>query len=89
MKRIIKKFNAVEQRHLDLIEAAYPEGFGEEHLVSVPTHDGRWLQCLEVRTEDTIYLFRIDAEMLEILEEGLDIEVDVDLGEDVGEEDED
>jgi DNA-directed RNA polymerase subunit delta len=83
MKRIIKKFDSVEQRHLDLIETAFPGGFGEEHLVSVPTHDGRWLRCLEVRTEDTVYLFRIDAEMLEVLEEGLDIDVDVQVEEDL------
>ena len=86
MKRIIKKFDSVEQRHLDLIEAAFPGGFGEEHLVSVPTHDGRWLRCLEVRTEDTVYLFRIDAEMLEVLEEGLDIDVDVELEDDLNAE---
>lgn len=86
MKRIIKKFDSVEQRHLDLIGAAFPEGFGEEHLVSVPTHDGRWLRCLEVGTEDTVYLFRIEAEMLEVLEEGLDIDVDVELEDDLGAE---
>lgn len=86
MKRIIKKFDSVEQRHLDLIGAAFPEGFGEEHLFSVPTHDGRWLRCLEVKTEDTVYLFRIDAEMLEVLEEGLDIDVDVELEDDLNAE---
>ncbi len=54
--------------------------------MSVPTHDGRWLRCLEVRTEDTVYLFRIDAEMLEVLEEGLDIDMDVEPEDDLNAE---
>jgi hypothetical protein len=41
------------------------------------------LRCLEVRTEDTLYLFRIDAGMVELIEEELGLELgDVELPED-------
>ena len=40
----------------------------------------------EVRTDDTVYLFRIDAEMLEVLEEGLDIDMDVEPEDDLNAE---
>ena len=54
--------------------------------MSVPTHDGRWLRCLEVRTEDTVYLFRINAELLEVLEDRLDIDMDVEPEDDLNAE---
>lgn len=83
MKRVIKNYTNVEPRHIALIAAAYPEGFGDDDLqvLSMPT--GKYLRALEVRTEDTIYLFRIDEEMLEVLEEATDdnFEMDVDTEE--------
>jgi DNA-directed RNA polymerase subunit delta len=83
MKRIIKRFDVVTSVHLDLISQAYPEGFSDEDLVSMHTVHGERLRCLEVRTEDTLYLFRIDAGMVELIEEELGLELgDVELPED-------
>ncbi len=46
--------------------------------------NGKFLRCLEVRTLDTVYLFKIDEEMVEILEEATDSEFDIDIdGEEV------
>ena len=44
--------------------------------------NGKYLRALEVKTEDTIYLFRIDDEMIEVLEDATDdnFEVAVDSG---------
>lgn len=72
MKRIIKSYNNVEARHLDLIGEAYPEGFSDDDLQSLNLADGRIIRCLEIRSEDIIYLFRIDRAMLEVLEENMD-----------------
>lgn len=80
MKRIIKRYDSITQVHLDLIAEAFPEGFSDEDLVSMSATDGRRFSCLEVRTEDTIYLFRMDSAMIELLEEELDVDVDVDAG---------
>ena len=87
MKRVIKNYNTIEAHHISLIEEAFPLGINQEDIVSLRMPDGKYLSCLEVKTEDTIYLFRMDDGMIQILEEetgdnfsidGDDLEVDED-----------
>ena len=80
MKRVIKNYTNIESKHIALIAKAYPEGFGDEDLQVLSMPNGKYLRALEVTTEDTIYLFRIDDEMLEVLEDATDdaFELDVD-----------
>ena len=80
MKRVIKNYTNIEAKHIALIAKAYPEGFGDEDLQVLSMPNGKYLRALEVTTEDTIYLFRIDDEMLEVLEDATDdaFELDVD-----------
>ena len=63
MKRVIKDYNNITDEHAALIQAAYPNGFENEHLVSFTTPKGAFIKALEIRTEDTIYLFKIDKNM--------------------------
>ena len=72
MKRVIKDYNSITDEHAALIEAAYPNGFENEHLVSFTTPKGAFIKALEIRTEDTIYLFKIDKNMKVDEEEGND-----------------
>lgn len=77
MKRIIKSYNNVQDHHLALIAEAFPEGFSDEDLQSMNLADGRIMRCLEIRTEEVIYLFRIDKGMIEMLEENMDESFDL------------
>ena len=63
MKRVIKDYNSITPEQAALIEEAYPNGFENEHLVSFTTPKGEYIKALEIRTEDTIYLFKIDKNM--------------------------
>ena len=63
MKRVIKDYNNITDEHAALIQDAYPNGFENEHLVSFTTPKGAFIKALEIRTEDTIYLFKIDKNM--------------------------
>jgi len=72
MTGIIKNYNNVEEHHLKLIAEAFPEGFSDEDLQSMTLADGRLMRCLEIRTDEVLYLFRIDRAMLEVLEEGME-----------------
>jgi hypothetical protein len=63
MKRVIKDYNNITDEHAALIQAAYPKGFENEHLISFTTPKGAFIKALEIRTEDTIYLFKIDKNM--------------------------
>jgi DNA-directed RNA polymerase subunit delta len=72
MKRVIKDYNSITDEHAALIEAAYPNGFENDNLVSFTTPKGAFIKALEIRTEDTIYLFKIDKNMKVDEEEGND-----------------
>ena len=63
IKRVIKDYNTLTQEHIDLINEHYPNGFENENLVSFVTPKGQFIKALEVRTNDTIYLFKIDKNM--------------------------
>jgi DNA-directed RNA polymerase subunit delta len=63
LKRIIKDYKTLGQEHIDLINEHYPNGFENDNLISFVTPKGQFIKALEIRTEDTIYLFKIDKNM--------------------------
>ena len=63
LKRIIKDYKTIGQEHIDLINEHYPNGFENDNLISFVTPKGQFIKALEIRTEDTIYLFKIDKNM--------------------------
>lgn len=63
LKRVIKDYNSLTQEHIDLINEHFPNGFENDNLVSFVTPKGQFIKALEVRTADTIYLFKIDKNM--------------------------
>lgn len=63
LKRIIKDYKTLGKEHIDLINEHYPNGFENENLVSFTTPKGQFIKALEIKTEDTIYLFKIDKNM--------------------------
>jgi DNA-directed RNA polymerase subunit delta len=69
MKRIIKDYKSISQEHADLIAQHFPNGFENENLISFTTPKGEFIKALEIKTEDTIYLFKIDKNMAVVNEE--------------------
>lgn len=72
MKRIIKDYKSINQDHLGMIATEYPEGFDIEDLITFRKPDGSSFRGLEIRTEEAIYLFKIDSRMLEAIDEHTD-----------------
>ena len=63
MKRIIKDYRSLPEEYLDLIHRHYPDGFENDNLISFVTPKGEFIKALEIKTEDAIYLFKIDKNM--------------------------
>lgn len=78
MKRVIKNYNTIQAHHIALIEEAYPLGINPEDIVTLRMPDGKYLSCLEVKTDEVVYLFRMDGGMIQMLEEetGEDFSID-------------
>ncbi|MEY3598165.1 MAG: hypothetical protein RL521_587 [Bacteroidota bacterium] len=94
MKRIIKDYKTISQEHADLIAEHFPNGFENDNLISFTTPKGEFIKALEIRTEDTIYLFKIDKNMQvdnEDENEGVSVDSSFDSfkGDDSGSDDDD
>ena len=51
--------------------------------------DGKYLSCLEGKTEEVVYLFRMDDDMIQVLEEETGEDFAIDGEELLGSEDDD
>jgi hypothetical protein len=72
VKRVIKDYKGITPQQLDLIAQEYPEGFTLDDLITFRKPDGDSFRGLEIKTEDTIYLFKIDTRMLEVIDDHTD-----------------
>ena len=69
MKRIIVDYKKLNALLLDLLVERYPDGYGDKDIVSFRNAQGEWVECIEVRTEDTIYLIKVSKRLTTAMEE--------------------
>lgn len=82
MKRIIKDYKSIDSDLLVTINSLYPDGIGEEDLISFTNTKGETIRAIEIKTDDTIYLIKMSSQLEQKLEE-FSIEepkIDDDLG---------
>ncbi len=63
MKRIIKEFKSTPSHVLALISEQYPYGYDDTHLVNFMNAKGEYQHAIEVKTEDTVYLIKLDRHL--------------------------
>ena len=92
LKRIIVDFKKLNKNILDLIMEKYPDGYGDRDIICFRNAQGDWVECIEVRTEDTMYLVKVSKRLSVAMEEyevdeSEDDEIDVENSESFEEED--
>lgn len=98
MKRVIKDFKSISADVMALINDQYPHGYEDNELVTFVNAKGEFVKALEVRTEEVVYLIKLDRKLDEHINDYMDSDdygydgdsdsVDVELG-DASEEDDD
>ncbi len=63
MKRIL-----IDHKKLDHLLAArlvdtYPDGYGDDDIISFRNHKGEYIEAVELRTEDALYLVKISQSL--------------------------
>ena len=91
LKRIIVDFKKLNKDILDLIMERYPNGYGDRDIICFRNARGDWVECIEVRTEDTMYLVKVSKRLSVAIEEyevdeSDDEEIDVENSESFEEE---
>ncbi|UMB62058.1 hypothetical protein MHL31_07650 [Lutibacter sp. A80] len=96
MKRIIVDFKKLTPEILNLLVEKFPDGYGIRDIVHFTNPKGQYVDAVEVRTEDTVYLVKISEQLADTMENyeededpiiSDDLEIDVAVDEDALNED--
>ncbi|CAL2095655.1 conserved protein of unknown function [Tenacibaculum sp. 190130A14a] len=69
MKRVIVEYSKLTTNILDLLVAKYPDGYEYEDIISFQNSQGQTTKAVEVKTEDTIYLVKINKQLNQTIED--------------------
>lgn len=68
-KRVIVDFKKLSNHLLDLLVIKYPDGFGDNDIISFKNQHNETIECVEVRTENTIYLVKVSKRLVVAMED--------------------
>ncbi|MEZ4874950.1 MAG: DNA primase [Flavobacteriaceae bacterium] len=63
MRRIIVDYKKLTPEILSLLVEKYPDGYDDNHIISFKNAKNEWVDCVEVKTEDTVYLVKVSARL--------------------------
>ena len=69
VKRVIVDFKKLNSSLLDLLVERYPDGYGDRDIISFRNAQGGWVECIEVTTQDTMYLVKVSKRLTTAMEE--------------------
>jgi hypothetical protein len=82
MRRVIVDFKKLNKDILDLLVTKYPDGYDDDHIITFKNALNEIVECVEVRTDDTIYLVKVSKRLVAAMEDH-DLEEDEIIEEDV------
>ncbi|MFI2742610.1 hypothetical protein ACG2LH_07705 [Zhouia sp. PK063] len=81
MRRVIVDYKKLTNEILTLLVEKYPDGYGDDDIISFKNLKNETVEAVEVRTEDTIYLVKVSTRLANTMENFEDDEDD-DFGSD-------
>lgn len=63
MKRVIVDFKKLTNEILSLLVEKYPDGYGDDDIISFKNANNETIEAVEVRTEDAIYLVKVSKRL--------------------------
>jgi len=68
MNRIIVDYKKLNQEIIALLVDKFPDGFSDHDIIEFKNGNGDYVECVEVKTTDTIYLVKINHKLNKIME---------------------
>ncbi len=72
MQRVIKDFKSISPEVMALINEQYPMGYDEGQLITFVNAKGEFVKALEVRTDNIVYLIKLDRKLDEHINDYLE-----------------
>ena len=68
MKRVIVDYKKLTTEILNLLVEKFPDGYGIRDVIKFTNPKGQYVEAVEVRTEDTVYLVKISDELVDSMD---------------------
>jgi hypothetical protein len=68
MKRIIVDYKKLTPEILNLLVEKFPDGYGIRDIIKFTNPKGKYVEAVEVSTDDTMYLVKISDELVDSME---------------------
>lgn len=63
MKRVLIDYKKLSREVANLLIDNYPHGYGDEDIIVFKNMHGEFIEAVEIKTEDTIYLVKISKSL--------------------------
>lgn len=63
MKRVLIDYKKLNHQVTNLLIETYPDGYGDEDIISFRNLNGEFIEAVELQTEDTLYLIKISKSL--------------------------
>ena len=65
MQRVIIDYKKLTKEILSLLTTKFPDGYGDNDIISFQNHRNETIDAVEVRTDETIYLVKIGSHLVD------------------------
>lgn len=83
MNRIIVDHKKLTSEILNLLVEKFPDGYGVRDIIKFTNHKGQYIEAVEVRTDNTIYLVKISDQLVDSMDNFDDDNDDDDISADI------
>ncbi len=77
MIRKIVDYQKLNQELLNLLVDKFPDGYSDKDIVAFRNAQNEFIEAVEIRTDDTIYLVKVGKRLIQAMEEFTDEEEDM------------
>ena len=63
MKRILIDYKKLTPEILSLLVEKFPDGYGDRDIITFDNHKNQTINAVEVKTDDTIYLVKVESKL--------------------------
>ena len=80
MRKVIIDYKKLTPEVLSLLTEKFPDGYGDNDIITFDDHHNQTIEAVEVKTEDTIYLVKVSCK-LHYTMTNFDSNIELDLNE--------
>ena len=63
MKKVIVDYKKLTPEVLGLLNQKFPDGFGDDDIITFDDHHNQTIEAVEIKTNDTIYLVKVSSKL--------------------------